>query len=317
MSKRKQEQSDQELQVAWEHEVAAQLYAIHKEPILVLLMPFMEGQEHEVDGLLQESISGRIHVIVNSPGGSPETAYRLARLIRLRAEQCRVYVPYYAKSAASLLCLAGDEIVMSDVSELGPLDIQVLDEDNVDRGRRYKSAMNHFRSVLEIRELSLKWLDLTTQLIVSRSPLPISDSFRLSAEFVAKIVEPIVKRIDPLQLGSRARQNEISVEYGTRLLTQFLGWPRSEARKLLEKLTTQYPSHGFVLDRDELEAIGLNVVKPTAAEDEVLAAFRRKLQYDEVDAIFLFDSQANKELVELKKKAAELKNESSQTNDGK
>jgi hypothetical protein len=72
-------------------------------------------------------IAGDLDLIVQSPGGDGMAAEMLLDLCRKHcAGHFRVVVPLYAKSAATLLALGADEIVMGESSELGPIDAQVF-----------------------------------------------------------------------------------------------------------------------------------------------------------------------------------------------
>ncbi len=79
------------------------------------------------DDLRKEKYGGeKLDVIVHSSGGSIDAAYNLARLFRRYGkERLTFVVPRWAKSAATLLVCAGDEILMTPVAELGPLDPQI------------------------------------------------------------------------------------------------------------------------------------------------------------------------------------------------
>jgi Serine dehydrogenase proteinase len=65
-------------------------------------------------------------LIVHSPGGDGLTAEKMMDLCRKHcAKKLRVAVPFYAKSAATLMALGADEIIMGETSELGPIDAQL------------------------------------------------------------------------------------------------------------------------------------------------------------------------------------------------
>ncbi len=77
---------------------------------------------------LISSIQGEeIDVFLHSPGGSAESAERIVTLLRSHFKVVRFIVPHSAYSAATLLALSGDEIIMSEKSALGPIDPQILD----------------------------------------------------------------------------------------------------------------------------------------------------------------------------------------------
>lgn len=66
-----------------------------------------------------------IDLLIHSPGGFGEVAEKIVQMCRsCCTESFRVIVPNYAKSAATMIALGGDAIVMGDRSELGPIDPQ-------------------------------------------------------------------------------------------------------------------------------------------------------------------------------------------------
>ncbi|MFO8006515.1 MAG: ATP-dependent Clp protease proteolytic subunit, partial [Candidatus Brocadiia bacterium] len=66
-----------------------------------------------------------IDLVLQSPGGSIDAAEKVVYMCRELASRFRVIVPEYAKSAATLIALASDEVIMGITSELGPIDAQL------------------------------------------------------------------------------------------------------------------------------------------------------------------------------------------------
>jgi hypothetical protein len=64
-------------------------------------------------------------VLIESPGGLASVAEYISRILRERFRSVRFFVPHMAMSAATILVLSGDEILMDDRSSLGPIDPQV------------------------------------------------------------------------------------------------------------------------------------------------------------------------------------------------
>jgi len=65
-------------------------------------------------------------LMLTSPGGDPNAAEKLLMMCRERfRERFKIIVPDYAKSAATLLALGSDEILMGYLAELGPIDPQI------------------------------------------------------------------------------------------------------------------------------------------------------------------------------------------------
>jgi hypothetical protein len=78
------------------------------------------------DALMSIGEVDQLNLILNSPGGDGPTAEKMIELCRAYCKEFRVIVPNRAKSAATLIALGADEIIMGYCSELGPVDAQVV-----------------------------------------------------------------------------------------------------------------------------------------------------------------------------------------------
>lgn len=77
--------------------------------------------------LLNTRMSKGITLILNSLGGDGLAAERIINVFRSYSKNnFEVIVPHMAKSAATMICLGSKRIIMSDTSELGPIDPQVI-----------------------------------------------------------------------------------------------------------------------------------------------------------------------------------------------
>ena len=94
--------------------------------------------------------TGKLTVIIDSSGGDIHAAYNLGNLLRsFGTERLEFIVPRWAKSAATLLCCAGDKIWMSPTAELGPLDPQIT-QFNPMENRMERFSPLHIESTLEL-----------------------------------------------------------------------------------------------------------------------------------------------------------------------
>ena len=66
-----------------------------------------------------------IDFLIISNGGDPITALRIIGILREKFKKISVLVPYVAYSAATILALGADEIIMHPYSNLGPVDPQL------------------------------------------------------------------------------------------------------------------------------------------------------------------------------------------------
>ena len=76
-------------------------------------------------------------LLLHTPGGNVDAAEKLIQMVRRRVGEAtlRIIVPDFAKSAGTLMVLGADSVVMSDTSELGPIDPQMFTVDSNGHGR--------------------------------------------------------------------------------------------------------------------------------------------------------------------------------------
>jgi hypothetical protein len=75
---------------------------------------------------MTQTIKGeKLDLLIHSPGGSPEAAEGIVEGIRAKFSHVRVLVPSYAKSAATMMAMASNEIILAANAELGPIDPQM------------------------------------------------------------------------------------------------------------------------------------------------------------------------------------------------
>lgn len=185
-----------------------------------------------------KNINGKLDVIVDSPGGDIDAAYNLATLLqRYGNEKLTFIVPRWAKSGATLITCAGDEILMTLVAELGPLDPQIT----------------------QINPLEERFEQF--------SPLHIQTTLDMIREEYDKgnkdLAEGLLKRLQfPLTLGSFVKAHEIAEQYLIRLLKERMektGKLNATPEEIARRLTKDYANHGFCININEAKKIGLNV----------------------------------------------------------
>ncbi len=67
-----------------------------------------------------------LDLMINSPGGSPTAAEKIILTCRKYAKSFRVIVPQTAMSAATMVAMGADKIVMTETAEIGPIDPQMI-----------------------------------------------------------------------------------------------------------------------------------------------------------------------------------------------
>ena len=107
-------------------------------PLLIYATKFLEGVPQgapnfidlsDVDGFtdLINSVNGSksVDVLLHSPGGRPDATERLVGLLRNKFEEVHFLIPHSAYSAATMLALSGNSIVLHSSAILGPIDPQI------------------------------------------------------------------------------------------------------------------------------------------------------------------------------------------------
>ena len=204
-----------------------------------------------------------ILLMIDTPGGSADAAYRIIRAIHrcyhVDGGQLIFFVPRFCKSAGTIMALGGDRLIMSQEAELGPIDVQLRTDDEV--GERTSGLTPHQALDTLAGEAVLHFRRFFRHLRYDDDTL---FSTRLSAELASQmaigLMSPIYEQLDPLRLGEVERFVRIAVDYGERISS-------SNVKHLaIEKLAAAYPSHGFVIDREEAEdQLFHKVEKPTDA----------------------------------------------------
>jgi hypothetical protein len=148
-------------------EYLAHLYALTGRPVILYASAFTEGKQAGPEGLqvhirdvhgFMEAVHGiadrELDLILHSPGGSAEAAESIVEYLRTRFDHIRVFVPLAAMSAATMMALGADTIVMARHSQLGPIDPQfIITTPEGARGAPAKAILNQFdKAKKEIEE---------------------------------------------------------------------------------------------------------------------------------------------------------------------
>jgi hypothetical protein len=199
----------------------------------------------------------KLAVVVESPGGDIDCTYRIVRSLRRNAQDVEILVARWAKSAATFFCLGADTIYMGQDAELGPLDTQLHDP----KGSAIpKSALNAFKSLEYLRQYMLETLDLVVGTLIRNGGMDIPYAIEAARPLVADIVGPLYRQVDPHELGEARRYLAVGEEYSKKIMQRYSYKHRKAPQidKIVEQLVWHYPSHGYVIDMEEAQNIGLS-----------------------------------------------------------
>jgi len=179
-----------------------------------------------------------IDLMLHTPGGDVDAAEKFARMISEAAgtSRFRVIVPDYAKSAGTLIALGADSIVMSDSSELGPIDPQIV---TVDRAGvvQVVAIQNHLEAFQEFSEKVNKDPDdHASRVMLDKFDPARIHQYRAAKERARKLAEQLLS-----SRMYRERNGHVTAIAGTLMNARL------------------YPSHGQMIGYVEAEQIGLEV----------------------------------------------------------
>lgn len=207
-----------------------------------------------------------VGLIITTHGGLPDDAYRIARCLQESYKKITMYVFGHCKSAGTLVVTGGDELVMSDWGELGPMDIQILREDQMFResGVVTEEAFSRLREESEATFQKL----FESVLDFGGGRFSLKTASEIAVSLTSGLLSPLTGQIDPLKVGETSRQMRILVDYATRLSK--LG--KVQTRKAIAQLSSAYSSHSFVIDRKEAKRLfGEDFVRSPDKEETNLA----------------------------------------------
>jgi len=168
--------------------------------------------------LLEIGPQPKLDVVVFSRGGDPDQAYVIGNVLQHFAkEKLTVIIPRFAKSAATLIACAADEVAMGPASELGPIDLII---ERVINGKRYAI------SVVSLMELVKMIKD---------------GKF---GHMALKVVELIDRHLPLIEFGDYGRLTEHSIDLAKRLLSRRMFKEKLEqAERVARELCEGYMSH--------------------------------------------------------------------------
>lgn len=199
-------------------------------------------------------------VILVTPGGDPNAAYRIARCLGASYDRFAIFVPTFCKSAGTLICVGAHELVIADMGELGPLDMQISKRDEV---HEMGSGLDLLQVVGNLEEYAYTAFHKFLVDIRKRYQISTKIAAEMAAQLAVGLYGHIVNQLDPAKLGEINRTMLIAHEYGKRLADKY----KNAKEGTIPRLVTKYTTHGFVIDRKEAKELFHRVRAPTAVED--------------------------------------------------
>ena len=187
----------------------------------------------------------RIDLFLYSQGGDVNVPWRLVTMLRQYCQELNVLIPYKAHSAATLISIGADRIVMSKKGELGPIDPILT-----------RTEQGEQTAVVE--QINVEDIMAFVAFLKERAGL--GDQAALSSN-----ISILIQQLSPWALGSIYRTHSHIRLIARNLLTSHKETlEERQINLIVETLAEKIYSHGHAIGREEAIEIGLPIEKPDA-----------------------------------------------------
>ncbi len=202
-------------------------------PMAMDVLPIIH---HHLRSLPTPRAETRLDLFLHSNGGDGTVPWRLVSLIREFAAHFSVLVPHHAFSAATLMALGADEVVMHEMGMLGPIDPTIT------------TAFNPTNPLNPTQRLGISVEDVASYIALVKEDVGIRHEEELVQAFAL-----LANQVHPLALGSVKRSTAQSRLLGERLLRARPGSSLDdhEIREIVDKLASKLYHHGHPINRRE------------------------------------------------------------------
>jgi hypothetical protein len=224
-----------------------------------------------IDWQLMELVRSRqrrrktVMLVLVTGGGDPDAAYRIARCLQDKYSRFVCLVPGFCKSAGTIVTLGAHELVMADGGEIGPLDVQMSKQDEL---LQRQSGLTATAALETLNEKAYAAFEHFTIQIVTRTGVSTRAAMQVAVQLASGLFAPTYAHVDPMHVGEAGRAMRIAQRYGELLQRKSQNIDPTKLAALAE----EYPSHSFIIDRDEAQNIFQNVRATNQLEDALVSS---------------------------------------------
>lgn len=207
------------------------------------------------DHLRQVDKTKLIDFFIYSRGGAIDVPWRIVSALRTYSDAWSVLIPYRANSAATLIALGADEIIMGFQAELGPIDPIM----NVQRWAPHSGGGTYVQEAVNVEDVMAY-----VRFVQDRARL--TDQASLSTG-LAKLTE----RLDAVILGNAYRTHLHIRDVARRTLLSKKKPPGEHSiATIVERLAEKVYAHGHAVGFSDAEEIGLPVKRADPALEPLM-----------------------------------------------
>jgi hypothetical protein len=207
-----------------------------------------------VEGL---GMQDKIDLFIYSRGGLITAPSTILHLLRKHCKKLSVLVPYKAHSAATLISLGADEIVMGEMGQLSPID---------------PTTFNVFNPVDPLNPAG-RWQisveDVTAYLSLAKEKAGLD-----SEESAQAVFRLLADKVHPIALGNVHRIYNLIRLLAPKMLGMHMDsksvQEQAKIKLIVDTLTERLYTHDYLISCEEAKEIGLKIVDPDASLDKLM-----------------------------------------------
>lgn len=188
----------------------------------------------------------KIILVLHSKGGDITAAWSLTNLLRSFCDEFEVIIPARAHSAATLISLGAEKIIMTKQATLSPIDPSI----NTPLNPQIPNAPPGVNMPVSVEVIN-GFLQL------------IEKEFKITGEEQkSEIMLNLMEKVHPLVLGNVYRTRNYIRMLAKKLLEKHLQ-DSAQVEKIINFLCSESSSHDYTINRKEArDFLGLNIEKP-------------------------------------------------------
>ena len=200
--------------------------------------------------------TNKIDLFIYSIGGDIITPWRLVNLIREFSKDFNVLVPYKAHSAATMIALGANKIIMGRLGELSPIDPNI--------GTPFNPPHPDVPNEPKI-EISVE--DVFGYINLAKEKLKITEQSN-----IISVLEKLVDKIHPLAIGAVYRSHSLIRLLATKLLSLHMDEEKEakQINQIVEDLIEKLYYHNYLIGREEAKKLGLKIEFPSDELEQLL-----------------------------------------------
>lgn len=255
----------------------------HEADIYLYSGSIEEDSLGEIAEAVTQGFNGRDRciLILATNGGSANGAFRIARFFQRTYSEFWLCCPGTCKSAGTLIALGAHGLIMDHFSELGPLDVQIVKEDEIGARKSGLLATSTFEALAD-QTFALYSTLMARIKLSSANQISFKLASQLAADMTAQTIGNLYNQMNPEVIGSERRSLLIAKRYG-QLLTE-IDNVRPHA---VDHFVSCYPSHDFVIDDEEAKRWFKHVELPSEELYRVIALLGRVAREEMHDTVVL------------------------------